>query len=109
MRASGMSWILLCLPLATGFVVGPASPRTRQTGPLAVCGVACDSADIDDGPLGAGAAGEVKRPPVLLAITGATCTAAGIVARVSGVSSTTSLGGERVVGLGGFALPRQVS
>ena len=46
-------------------------------------------------------AGEEKLRPVLLAITGATATAAGIVARVSGLS-TSMVGG--VIGLGGFAI-----
>ena len=46
-------------------------------------------------------AGEQKLRPVLLAITGATATSAGIVARVFGLS--TSVVGS-VVGLGGFAI-----
>ena len=97
MRASFLLW----LPLATGFVVrpaivGPASPLTCQTGPRAVGWPVVPQISM----VGTGA-GEQKLRPVLLAITGATATSAGIVARVFGLS--TSVVGS-VVGLGGFAI-----
>ena len=92
---------LLWLPLATAFVVGPAivgpaSPLTCQTGPRAVGWPVVPQISM----VGSGA-GEQKLRPVLLAITGATATSAGIVARISGLSM--SMVG-RVVGLGGFAI-----
>ena len=92
---------LLWFPLATGFVVraaivGPASPLTCQTGPRAVGWPVVPQISM----VGTGA-GEQKLRPVLLAITGATATSAGIVARVFGLS--TSVVGS-VVGLGGFAI-----
>ena len=98
MRAS--FW-LLWLPLATGFVVGPAivgpaSPLTCQTGPRAVGWPVAPQISM----VGTGA-GEDKLRPVLLAIAGVTATSAGIVARVSGLS-TSSVGA--LVGLGGFAI-----
>ena len=73
-----------------------ASPLTCQTGPRAVGRPVVPQISM----VGTGA-GEQKLRPVLLAITGATATAAGIVARVSELS-TSMAGG--VVGLGGFAI-----
>ena len=101
LKSGMLATFLLWLPLATAFVVGPAivgpaSPLTCQTGPRAVGWPVVPQISM----VGSGA-GEQKLRPVLLAITGATATSAGIVARISGLS--TSMVG-RVVGLGGFAI-----
>eukprot|EP00964_Phaeocystis_antarctica_P003010 scaffold1605_cov63-Phaeocystis_antarctica.AAC.4 len=73
-----------------------SQPLTCQAGPRAVGWPVAPQISM----VGTGA-GEEKLRPVLLAIAGVTATSAGIVARVSGLS-TSSVGG--VVGLGGFAI-----